>query len=650
MNRFLFIALAAVLSVSAPLGVRADEIATTSPGTITDPIEIPVEPIVESTTSAEPMMESGTSTEPIDAPAPAISIRLSIESHSETLFDGPLTVTACPRSPGDATESISGYCALEQSGVATRWSWYGNDAFIDSIGGVANDHAASAYWNWFSDLSFGATALNAHELHEGESLLLTIERFPLRVSLSPDTLVANSTTTVSVLQFGFDTSFNPVWEPAPGSIVLINEESHQADVAGTFAYVPPVAGELTIAATKEGYLSADPVTTHVENAALPAPDTDNGSGSTAPPQPEEDPVASALEFLLHYQRTDGSFPNPLLTDWAAIALKSTGAPTKSLKKYLTAASDPLETATDFERRAMALMSLGIDPQEMIEEITDRFDGTQIGDPSLVNDDIFGLIALSHAGYTDADEITKEVTSFVLGRQKSNGSWESADLTAAAIQALAPLDALPGVSSAVSKARDYLASNQRQDGCFGNSFTTSWGIMAIVALGDSPDGWRSASGISPLACLRSLQAADGGFEEGADGNTRAWATAYAIPALEEDTWNKLLGQYQRSIPPKVEDDEAHLVAALPLESERATTTVEVFPEAPLPMLPIAVTEPAISRTSEQVVPGPPARTLAAAAVLALPEAVPERSASIWSFFADIAAFFLSGIYNLLSKTD
>ncbi|MEK9184286.1 MAG: hypothetical protein AAB892_00985, partial [Patescibacteria group bacterium] len=117
MNRLLFIALAAVLSVSAPLGAHADEIATTSPRTITVPIEIPVEPIVESTTSAEPMMESGTSTEPIDAPAPAISIRLSIESHSETLFDGPLTVTACPRSPGDATESISGYCALEQSGV-----------------------------------------------------------------------------------------------------------------------------------------------------------------------------------------------------------------------------------------------------------------------------------------------------------------------------------------------------------------------------------------------------------------------------------------------------------------------------------------------------------------------------------------------------
>jgi hypothetical protein len=640
MNKLLLVTLIAVASVCAPLEAYADESASTTPDIVLDQVEV-----FTSSSTPDTIPESATTSEPVGdpghTPIPPVSITLSIMSQGGTLFEGPLTVAACPRFPNDQVEAVTGYCAVEQSGIATQWSWYGNDAFIDSLEGIANDYTANAYWNWFDDLSFGMTALNAHELHAEESLLITIGRLPLRVSLSPDALVVHSTTTVSVLQFGFDTNFNPVWEPAGESIVRIDAEPYHTDTNGTVSYVPSSVGAVTITATKEGYLQADSVTTQIEEATSTS--TSNDTGNRSSHQPKEDPSDSARAFLLLYQHVDGSFASPLLTDWAALALKSAHAPLKSLKNYLATAPDSLKTATDFERRALAHMALGIDPQSMIAEIVKRFDGMQVGDPSLVNDDIFALIVLPHAGYTDTDAITQAVTAFVLSMQKPNGSWDTTDLTAAAVQALAQRTALPGVPEAIARARDYLVSSQQADGCFGNSFTTSWSSMAITALSESPDDWRSTQGVSVLDCLKSLQAADGGFEEGASADTRVWATAYALPALTGNTWSTLLGTYPK--PLEAEDITTESVMPLLLPEEKATTTPEVLTDTL-----VLVPELPVPQTTKQYRSEPPKPALPAAAVLALPQEVPKERTSIWTFFADIATALFNGIHNLFSKNN
>ena len=297
---------------------------------------------------------------------------------------------------------------------------------------------------------------------------------------------------------------------------------------------------------------------------------------------------------------------------------------------------------------MALEALGIDPSEMANRIAARFDGTQVGDPSLVNDDIFALIALSHAGYAAHDPLMQSVVTFVLKRQSTDGSWENTDLTAAAVQALVPLSELPGVSSALSRARNYLASREQPDGCFGNSFTTSWSIMAIAALGESPDAWKSSDGSSPIECLRTLQATDGGFEGGASPDTRVWATAYALPALEGRTWRDILGSYTRSTITFIPIAPVALVPVpLTATTTLATTTDETqfastTPTAPAPTetraRPLSILKPAFAAH-------PLRTTLVAGAAAALEPLPVLPHLDLWS---QIAAFVRT-VFKILHLT-
>jgi len=533
--------------------------------------------------------------------------------------------------------TVSGYCAIEQSGIEAEWSWYGSDAFIDTIGGVGNDYVAGTYWNWFSDLSYGMTSLSAHTLHQGESLIISIGRLPLRIE-PVEPALAGSTTTVAVAQFGFDASFEPIWQPAASSTVRVGEQFYLTDETGTVSFVPATSGTLNIIASKEGFLDAAAFSLSVDVAVVePAPgDAGDNSHHPAP----ADPVASALRFLRSHQQPDGSFASPLLSDWTAIAFASANAPAASLKNHLASASDTLETATDFERRAMALSALGINPQQKIREIVARFDGTQVGEQSLINDDIFALIALRHGGYTSSDSIVTSLAASIVRAQQPNGAWASTDLTAAAIQALAPLPSLPGAPSSMAKAREYLASRIEPSGCFGNSFATSWGLMAISALDESPDSWTSPTGATPLLCLRALQAEDGGFEEGASIDMRVWATAYAVPALTGQSWDRVLHSFKKPDTAAVEASDAK-VHELILEEKTIEVTpiyAEVLPEASPPILALDLTQEL--KTAQKASLTFPQEALAAAAITAPALAAETPQRSFWESLMGLVRFLLA----------
>ena len=121
-----------------------------------------------------------------------------------------------------------------------------------------------------------------------------------------------------------------------------------------------------------------------------------------------------------------------------------------------------------------------------------FDNVQFGEPDLVNDDIFGLITLLGAGYTVDDEIISSDIKFVLSEQKTNGSWEgSVDLTAAAVQALAPFDSLENVSDSINNAKKYLKDSQEEEGGWGSVYSTAWGLQAGKGRGEEGrEGARS----------------------------------------------------------------------------------------------------------------------------------------------------------------
>jgi hypothetical protein len=292
-------------------------------------------------------------------------------------------------------------------------------------------------------------------------------------------------------------------------------------------------------------------------------------------------IPRALAFITNTQQANGSFDSILLSDWVAIAFAGGGAgdAQKKLARYFIDNPPSFENITDFERHAMALEALGINPYsgtpiDYITPIVKSFDGTQIGDPALVNDDIFAVFPLLHAGYTSQDNMIRKVTTFIISKQLANGSWEnSVDMTAAAIQALSIVRQLPDALSAITAAIDYLHGQEKADGGFGDSFATSWALQAISTQENSHLVWGNGYR-TPSYYLSTLQQTDGGVEPVSTGmGTRLWATAYAIPAIQKKTWHSLLSSFNI---PAVNAEIVQIATSTPLIAT-VTADVPVKPE-------------------------------------------------------------------------
>lgn len=250
---------------------------------------------------------------------------------------------------------------------------------------------------------------------------------------------------------------------------------------------------------------------------------------------------SALNFLASHQRKDGSFGASMYTDWVAIGAGDNDLIKQNLKQYILEHDINSLVLTDNERHAMALMALGIDPyvgtkMNYIKIIIDSFDGEQFGDKTLVNDDIFALIVLRNAGYSIDDEIIKKDISYILSKQNINGSWESVDLTAAALQALKGFENLTNVFIAINNAQNYIISTERADGGFNNTFTTSWVLQSFFS---------NEKILKAEDYLASKQSADGGMDS-VDTNidSRIWATAYTLPAMDHKYWSDILKRFPK----------------------------------------------------------------------------------------------------------
>jgi hypothetical protein len=551
-----------------------------------------------------------------DEPAP-VSVILRIESATSTLFAGAIAVSPCAAS-ASSTPSASGYCAVGQSGLDVSWSSYGGSEFLESISGAGNDYAANRYWNWFADLEYGQTSLDQHVLVAGEELLITLGKMPLRISVSTTTPEIGATTTVSVEEFGFDDAWNPVWLPAASASIVWYGESLPVNSAGIRELVATSTSPFGLLAIKEGFvdsaaisLSPTAAVVSTTTATTTATTDDLSTGPVASPEPEapsrsgggssvasrhSPDVSRALQFLAAQQEADGSFGGDMYTDWAAIALAD-GSEDRARDKitdYLREDRITSSNVTDYERRAMALEALGINPYtgtsvNYIQKIADAFDGTQIGSSNLVNDDVFALFPLISAGYRTSDDIIEKTAAFIISEQEGNGSWKgSVDMTAAAIQALVLVKSLPEVNGSIAKAREYLQSRQRSDGGFGSGFSTSWALQAIYALGESGSDWLK-NDKTPEDYLYSLQQGDGGMEAvSTDASTRIWATAYAIPATLHAPWSSILGRYSRpSVQSRANDaDEDE-------DDEEDSDVIVQATSTPAAAVPATIAEPVIA---------------------------------------------------------
>ncbi len=308
----------------------------------------------------------------------------------------------------------------------------------------------------------------------------------------------------------------------------------------------------------------------------PAPPSGGGGSSGGIPNSQLN-VTDALAYLVSKQHEDGSFGLPFLSDWVAIAFATVdpSEARENLRAYMLTAVPTLGSVTDYERHAMALLALGINPYsdtrvDYITPIVEAFDGEQIGDASLDNDDIFALFPLLHAGYSIHDSIIQKIVSFILSRQGQNGSWDrSVDMTAAAIQALVQVRMLPDVSLSLIRAEGYLRGERPDD----NGFSTSWVRQAISALSWTPSGWTPNS-FTKEDHLAELQQSDGGIEPESSGTqTRVWSTAYAIPAALGKSWPMILQSFPKQMPTST-SSVLQITQATETTTTTATTTLSV----------------------------------------------------------------------------
>ncbi|MCR4325620.1 MAG: DUF4430 domain-containing protein [Patescibacteria group bacterium] len=331
----------------------------------------------------------------------------------------------------------------------------------------------------------------------------------------------------------------------------------------------------------------------------PAASTNSGAGGLTLHNPFD--VSRAISFLWSKQDASGSFGSSLLNDWVAIATAGGGAGDMRahLAAYYFAYPPTLSSVTDYERHAMALEALGVNPYmgptDYITPIVNAFDGTQVGEPSQDNDDIFALFPLLHAGYTAQDDIILKTTEFILSRQQADGSWDgSTDMTAAAVQALALVRSLPHVTDATARALSYLHAAQAGDGGFGDVSATSWVMQAATALGQTPFDWNKGTYRMPDYYIATQQELDGGIGPMSDDmQKRIWATAYAVPAIERKTWDLLLTSFPKpTSTPLVLGASTSTTATTTI----ATTSVAVAPGAVIPakVQPTSVSVPAYTQ--------------------------------------------------------
>lgn len=280
-------------------------------------------------------------------------------------------------------------------------------------------------------------------------------------------------------------------------------------------------------------------------------------------------VQKGVNYLAANQKADGAIDGfGGETDWAAISLEASGNDAfnfnhkgSSIIDFLTA--NPLTSAasaTDIERRILAIMATGGDASgfggvDYSSRLLAQHNNQQIGDATLLNDDIFGIIAIKSMDNPALNAIAQDALNYLISHQAADGGfsyttdtcgWCGSDSndTAAAIVAMYAAENMgltsPDLESAKTKAISYLLSTRQVDGGFGydafspsDGSSTAWSLIALNVVGSHVATQAS----SAKDWLLANQNGDGGFRYGAYDmlNSDTYTTSHAMIALLGTTW-------------------------------------------------------------------------------------------------------------------
>jgi hypothetical protein len=278
---------------------------------------------------------------------------------------------------------------------------------------------------------------------------------------------------------------------------------------------------------------------------------------------------AGIQYLSDNQGVDGSVSGfGGITDWAVIAAAASGQDASAFSHGGATLTDwmqanPLTSAalaTDVEKRILAIAAAGEDTTgfggvDYNALLAGYHNTAQIGDPILLNDDIFGLLAIAATNDEDLEEMAQDALDYLIAHQGADGGFSyttdtcafcgtDSNDTAAAIIALQAAEAMgltsDGLADAQAKALAFLLTTHQTDGGFSydalspsDGSSTSWSLMALNSLGASAEAEAGAA----RDWLLADQNADGGFSFGAFGTVTSdtYTTAHSVIALLGTTW-------------------------------------------------------------------------------------------------------------------
>lgn len=493
------------------------------------------------------------------------TINIRIEGSEKTYFSGQVSITPC-----DIVDTTgishhfenSAACGVVEAAKKNSFEYafqdFGFGLFLTRIGTDNTPADFSKSWGfWLNDDSASA-GLDSYVPKNNDNILLAFSEYPgipLRISVPTEINTGEPTTIRVEKRVGTTDSdfvWHGTWEPAASAILHINGLSIIIPETGT---ITTILSDLKndIWADGDTFIrSAHIIINDIEATPTPLPTPISSPTPSPTPSPttsleSPDRISSAkkaLSYLRDKQNENGSIDGLTTSIWSMISFGANEDRSETIKKdghsLLSSILNPKpESATDIERLILALRASGQNPRsylgtDYVALLKAKFDDDQFGEKSLINDDIFGILALLAADEPITSNYLKNSISGILKKQNSVGSWENSDLTAATIQALKAYEQRGGTinfSSNIDRAKDYLKKQQDIIGGFGNnSATTAWAIQAIVSLGEEPENWKNSDGKDPLTALLSYQNSDGGFAWKKGEKSSPFMTAYSVPAL------------------------------------------------------------------------------------------------------------------------
>ncbi len=259
--------------------------------------------------------------------------------------------------------------------------------------------------------------------------------------------------------------------------------------------------------------------------------------------------------------------NNLQSPWSVMALASLGVNAENLDFLKNVSSN---NAIDYEAPILAITAMSKDPatfasQNYYSKLRSLITEEQIGDPNLLNDDYFGILALSSSGLSPSEPEISNSKKYILSHQNNDGgfgwsisSTSDSNDTAAAIMALISAG-VPPTDQKIINALEYLKTAQNSDGGFtydpqspygtqSDSSSTAWVLMALNALGIDQAGWTK-DGKTPKSYLENNQNTLGYFQndnsDTSESQFNKVVTAYSVIALSGKTLPVNKSPYQNS---------------------------------------------------------------------------------------------------------